>query len=160
MVEIIGFVISLLALLYLFMKQNPAPSRRTPAPRDQEEEAVEDEDDPFREFLKEKEATEREAKTEEPLPPPSPPKIAKKPKKPSPPSLEEYRLASQIEERRLKSALADRQLKSRFHHSEERNRNLRPSQAHLAVQHLTSRRDLIIYQEIMNKPKSLRSEIL
>lgn len=168
MVEVIGFIISLLALLYLFIKENiPAQRRAHPPSYPQEEELR---DDPFNEFLKniEKEAAAREAAKH--LPPP-PPKVAKQSKKPSKTPLEEHKLSNQMEQRRLKSSFEDRHVKSKFNHREElpgrslalshhreEERSERPSKAQLALRRLGKPRDMIIYQEILDKPKSLRQE--
>lgn len=171
MVEIIGFIISLLALLYLFVKQNFPTQRPAESPRYQNEEF--EEDDPFKDFMKavEKEAASREALQH--LPPP-PSKAIKKQKKAKPPSLAEYQLISQIETRQIKSSLEDRHLTSTFSHREnlpgrslalsvshrriEEEKENRSSRVRLAMSRLVNRRDMMIYQEIVGKPKSLRSE--
>lgn len=168
MVEIIGFIISLLALLYIFIRQTLPSQRPTPQPRAQHQELIED--DPFKDFMKavEKEVAKREVSQH--VPPP--PKIKKqKPKKPPDIPLEKYQLKSQLKERHLKSTLEERHIKSklghhdevlkpslpgRHHHAEEKE-NLKPSRAKLAIQRLNKRQDLIIYQEIISKPKALRS---
>jgi outer membrane biosynthesis protein TonB len=174
MVEFIGFIISLLALLYLFIKQNSRTERQAHPPGYPPEEEGKEED-PFKQYLRaiEKEAEAREATQHLPPPLPSlPPKVAKKPKKPPPHSLEERRLQSQIEQRHMKSSLEERHLKSRFNHHEElpgrtlalpanhlhaeEERMVGPSRVQLALRRLSSRRDLIIYQEIVAKPKSMR----
>jgi hypothetical protein len=171
MVEIIGFIISLLALLYILIKQTVPTQRPGQPPVYPEEEEIEE--DPFREFMKavEREAAARKVAQRVP-PPPPPPKITKRPKKaPLPPSLEEYRLASQLEDRRLRSSLEERHLKSRLNHREERpggppalpvsplaeeEKKRHPSRAQMAIQRLAHRQDMIIYQEVIGKPKSLR----
>ena len=169
MVEIIGFIISLLALLYLFIQQNAPSKQKRYSSVEQEEEEM---GDPLRELLRVMEK-EVEAKQVHHLPPPPPaPKKRDHPKK-SPSSLEKQRLASSIENRHLKSALEERQIQSRlsrhedypgrtlahsFSHMGERNEKLKVSRLEAAVRRLSHRRDLIIYQEIMEKPKSLRSE--
>jgi len=172
MVEFIGFIISLLALLYLFIMQNRSASRGVHSERRQNEELIED--DPFKEFLKvvEKETLVREVAQH--LPPPPPKIIKQQPKKKTPSALEDSRLAGQIEKRKLKSPLEDRQLRSRFNHHEELpGRNLPlsanihrvdednivgPSRVYVALQRLANRRDMIIFQEIIDKPKSIRIE--
>jgi hypothetical protein len=168
MVEVIGLVISFLALLYLFMMQNRPVQRKERPFSDQDERVAEE--DPFKEWMKaiEKKVTRREA------PPPS--KIKKQKKKPPPLPLEEDQIVSQIESRHLKSALEERHIQSRFndheklpkhasalsisHHLAEEESVIALSRGQQAIQRLAKRRDLIIYQEIVNKPKSLRLENL
>jgi hypothetical protein len=172
MVEIIGFIISLLALLYLFIKQN-VPSLQKghpPPPAYQDEEEM---SDPFKEFLRamEKESAAREAVQH--MPPPPPPKKKGRSKQTHTRPSENYRLTSPLEERHLKSALEDRHVKSRFNHHEdlpgrtlslslrhpdEREEKPRASRLQSIVNRLARRQDIIIYQEIIGKPKSLRSE--
>lgn len=169
MVEFIGFIISLLAFFYLVFKQNRPNHRQTPLPSRPNEEL--EEEDHFQEFLMsvEKKAEAREVIQH--LPPPRP-KLVEQPKKSPPLLLKDYHLKSQIEQRRLKSALEDRSIKSRFNHYEalpgrtpaltasphcvEEERTIGPSRVQLALRRLASRRDLIIYQEIIDKPKSMR----
>lgn len=177
MVEVIGFIISLLALLYLFIKHNhpSSRSRSTPVssnPVDSKEEG----DDFFQEFMKaiEKETASREAMQH--VPPPAPPKIKKEPyATPKSQSLQEYQLKSQIENRQLKSSLQERHIQSKISHREELPRrsttlniahaiseekeNLRPSRVQLAIQRLNKRQDILIYQEVMSRPKAFRTEI-
>lgn len=172
MVEIIGFIISLLALLYLFIKQNvPSQQKRYP-PGYQDEEEM---NDPFKEFLKtmEKEAEARETAQYMPPPPPPLPKKKELLKKAPSRSLEEYRPISSREERHLKSSLEGRHVKSKFNHYEdlpghtlslslshrdEREEKPRASRLQSAVRRLVHRKDMIIYQEVIGKPRSLRSE--
>jgi hypothetical protein len=173
MVEVIGFIISLLALLFLFMRQSvPPPHLPHPTIRSEEEELMEE--DPFKELMRavQKEAAAREAALHPPPVPPAPTKRAKPSPKGVKSSLEDYRLASQIEQRQLKSTLESRHLVSRFHHHEElparnlalstshlrmeEDKIMGPSRVQLAIQRLADRRDMIIYQEIIDKPKSMR----
>lgn len=181
-VEIIGFIISFLALIYLFFKQQSIARYRQEHPEAFKEEEIAEED-PLTELMKaiEKETKAREAARH--LPPP-PPKVIQKPKPLKPPplaaSLNDYHLESQIERRRvesqvekrkLKSSLENRTLKSTLsqkleekgvhtipssHHYGIEEGFTEPSRAEIALRRLTHRRDLIIYQEIIDKPKSLR----
>ena len=166
--EIIGFVISLLALLYLFFKQKSFEHHRQEHLKENEEFS---EDDPLKEFMKaiDKETAAREAAQH--LPPPLP-HIVKQPAKPPLSSFEDYHLTSQIEKRKLKSTLENRHLKPKIgQRLEERvlpqvtqplHYHVRdievagPSKARIALGRLSSRKDLIIYQEIIDKPKSMR----
>lgn len=169
MVETIGFIISLLALLYLFVQNKSSSQPRGRPASSQKEEA---EEDPFREFLKamENEAEAREAAQR--MPPPPPP-VRKKERHKKAPPLADRKLVSSIEERHLKSSLEERHIASRFNHREDvagrtlasslHHRNegegkLRASRAQSIIQRLSHRRDMIIYQEIIKKPKALRSE--
>lgn len=172
-VEIIGFIISFLALIYLFFKQQSIARYRQEHPDAfNNEELIEE--DPLEEFMStmEKKRAARKKAQHLPPPPPSSKKSVQQTKKNSSSSLEDYRLASQIEKRKIKSSLENRQLTSHLHrHLEERASHsivpslhhpitdhieTEPSRAQIAIQRLTSRRDLIIYQEIIDKPKSMR----
>jgi hypothetical protein len=149
MVEVIGFIISLLALIYIFVKQSMPPKRRAEPSIEQEEEEMED---PLKDFLR---SIERESAAREVVPqrkPPPPPKKKKEQKRTQHLSLEERRLASQLESRRLKSSLEERHL-----YKKEEEKPPESSRAQLAIQRLANRQDMLIYQEIMDKPKSLRS---
>lgn len=174
MVEMIGFIISLLALFYLFMKQNvpnkqKRHSRKHSHPVDQEEEPV---NDSFQEFLKtmQKEAVAREEFQQ--MPPPAS-KKKEHPKKNPPRLPENNRLVSSLEERSLKNPLENRHAKSRFSHHEdlpgrtlslslnhydEKDEKRKSSRLQSTLRHLVQRQDMIIYQEIIGKPKSLRLE--
>jgi hypothetical protein len=168
-VEFIGFIISLLALVYLFFKQQSYEHHRQAQSQDFKNEEV-DEDDDLKEFMK---AIDREtaARVATQHLPPRPPQIVKQIKKPSSTSFEEYRLASQIEKRQLKSSLENRHLKSKIAqkleertlpqiaqpHSHVRDwEETAPSKARIVLGRLSNRQDLIIYQEIIDKPKSMR----
>jgi hypothetical protein len=182
-VEIIGFIISFLALIYLFFKQQSIARYRQEHPEAFKEEEIVEED-PLTELMKaiEKETKAREAARH--LPPPLPKAVQKpKPLKAAPlaASLEDYHLESQIEKRRLESQVEKRKLKSSLenrvlksslsqrleekgvhaippsHHPGIEKGLVGPSRAEMALRRLAHRRDLIIYQEIIDKPKSLRS---
>lgn len=119
-VELIGFFISFLALIFLFFKNQTGVLQKNP---DDEIDLVED--DPLREFLKTLESKNQTS------PPPLPVKKTPKPivkEKPisiqtkrskghSLSQLEGRRLKSQIESRQLQSQIQERKLKS---HLEER----------------------------------------
>jgi len=167
MVEMIGFIISLLALFYIFIKQSLSPQQRGSATRYQESRKIED--DPFTEFLKgiEEKGEGRES-VEQRAPPPS--KKRGESKKKSFRSVDEHR--SRVSN--AKSSLEIQPMKSKFLPHEklpnrilvnpllnvgEKHEQLKPSRAKSVVRRLSHRRDLIIYREIMDKPKSLRSDI-
>lgn len=172
-VEIIGFIISLLALIYLFFKQQSIARYRQEHPDALREEET-TEEDPLTELMKaiEKETAARKAAQHLP---PSPPKVVRKATQPKlapiTSSLEDYHLASQIEKRKLKSSLENRSLKSPLgqrleekslhvipppHHPGIEEAFVGPSRGEKALRRLSTRRDLIIYQEIIDKPKSMR----
>jgi hypothetical protein len=169
-VEYIGFVISLLALIYLFFRQQfYVRDRQEQVDEFRNEELMED--DPLHEIMKAVEKEKAARKATQHLPP-SPPKVMKQSKKSGLSSLEDDRFASQIEKRQLKSSLENRHLKpvtvqrleemppalivKPLHHVISEWQEIEPSRAEVALKRLSSRRDLIIYQEIIDKPKSLR----
>lgn len=148
--EIIGFVISLLALFYLFFKQKSL---------EQQEYANDMQDE---EILKNKVVKKAG--------PPQPPRV-KKSKKHALPVFEDDRLIRQIEKRELKSAVDHDHLKPKisqrkevkhlmtpsFHpHLVGEREEAGPSKVKIALQRLSNKRDLIIFQEIIDKPKSMR----
>lgn len=167
--EYIGFLISLLALIYLFFKQHSLARHRQQRP-DGESHHVVLEDDTLAGLLKamEHEAEQKSAAKAEPPPPPPSPKQPRPHRKGAASPLEQYRLESAVETRRLKSALESRQLKptvrerieepklitEHLHHADAIP--VEPSRAEVAIRRLAHRRDLAIYQEIIDKPKSMR----
>ena len=167
--EYIGFFISLLAVIYLYFRQHSAASRpqEHPSRRMEQEDG---EEDPLAEFIH---TMKHEAK-KKPAAPPAPPAVPKQAKpvrKGAASPLEQYRLESAVEKRQLKSPLQNRQLKPtvREHIGDAPQRKppplypsdkteVRPSRAEVALKRLAHRRDLVIYQEIIDKPKSMRPE--
>lgn len=141
--DIIGFIISLFALVYLFFKQ------RSLEQQNQENEWEDKDERAIEKVMKAKER-ERVARERAQHVPPPLPKV-KKFKQPLASPLEEYRIKSQLETRHLKSAIAPS-----HHLGEKKKKGL--TQVELAVRRLSCRRDLIIYQEIIGKPKSLRPD--
>lgn len=157
--EFIGFIISFLALLYLYFKQQSfVQHQQEKAELNQENKA--EEEDPLKEFMKAMKT--RELQEVRHMPPPKPhPKQPKQHRKSVSSPLEEYRISSSLEKRQLKSALEERKLTpkvgGRFlphHEGEDQRRG--PSRGKLAINRLANRRDLLIYQEIIDKPKSMR----
>ena len=161
--EFIGFIISFLALLYLYFKQQSSVQHQQEQAGQMQEAEIEEED-PLKEFMKEMRKRDREQQeVRRPPPPPKPqlkqPKHQHRKNVASP--LEEYRISSSIEKRQLKSTLEERKLipkvGGRFlphHEGEDEKRG--PSKGKLDINRLANRRDLLIYQEIMDKPKSMR----
>lgn len=166
MVETIGFIISLIALFFLFIKQKAATmQKRNSSDYLDEEEAY----DPFKEFFKSIE-NEEESRTKIQQKPPHPPKKKASPKKALSHPKEEYRVAKSLDKRQLKGdnhpikprvlyeEIPGRIQVHSMHHLDEENVEPKISRLQSAVERLHHRRDLLIYQEIMKKPKSLRSE--
>lgn len=192
MVEFIGFIISLLALLFIFIKQNSQNMKRErhggPVLINAEEKE-EDENDPYRDFmrtLKKESAMEEKLKQARKIEPPRAPIQAKKDERRFPlksplqdnrleSKLEDYRIESKIEDRRLKSTLEERKLKSKFRTHEELPKHVhgtvgyhihpidepgakKPSRVKLIVKNLHRPINMIVYHEIIGKPKALRRE--
>ena len=164
-VEFIGFIISLISLIFLYFKNR----------KDNQEEHLNElkneeleGDHPFKEFVKTRkrdlEARDRRQVHEEPPPPP----LSKKFKQPKHPtnfsSTENYRIKNSVENRQMTRPLEGQQLKTAFpkrtlsaiQHPEEIKEIKKPSKAQAAIHKLPHLRNLVIYQEIMDKPKSLR----
>ncbi len=176
-IEFIGFLISLIALLFLFYKKKQDEAYQKAHPEEFEDTEL-NEEDPMQAFLK---SLEREAKQQQtpqkkpeaqppavpnrqpvlhPLIPKSTPLLVK-PKKTTPVSLESYQLRSEIETRRMKSQIENRRLKSRLiekeqEEQEEKERRIEISRAAQFVRRLPRLREMIIYQEIIDKPKGLK----
>jgi len=163
--EYIGFFISFLALVYLYYQQHKLAQRRLQQRRaaglpEQEPQ------DPLKSLI---EAMAREAEKEsasKELPPP-PPKKKKRVRTEVKSNLATYHLESSVEHRQLKSKLANRHLKPTVGHHLEAGKSTassllvenivsKPSRALKALERLSHPRDMLIYQEIIDKPKSLR----
>ncbi len=193
MVELIGFGISLLALVFLYFKNRQALSQRQRHIETIEEDEEAIEEDPLQALMlamqKEKEKRERKHQVKprplstRPKQPPPPPRqtlvqtpktvrAAPEPKELRSP-LEDYRLQSTLEKRKVKSALEERRLKSTLTHRsqevskmglihshlhEEEDVSPQPSRIELAMRRLAHLPDLIIYQEVLSRPKGLRSD--
>lgn len=156
--EYLGIIISFLALLYLYFKQQSFARHQQEHVRPISEEELK-EDDALQEFMNAMKKREQQEQAVRHAPPP--PKPAKNKWKHAKSPLEEYRLTSSIETRKVKSSLEDRKLKPSVGervvpHYEVEKEEEQPSRAELAVRRLDRRRDLLIYQEIMDKPKSMR----
>lgn len=161
-VEFIGFAISLLSLVFLFFR-----NRRQLLNQDEQRERSQEEfleDDPIQAFLKamEKERLMREA-------PPSPPPVVyrpahaevKKSKKSSPKGeemakshLEKRKLSSPLENQQVTSPLAKRHDAHYDAHGVEILQ--KPARVRLMVDRLADLKDLVVFREVLDKPKSLR----
>jgi hypothetical protein len=145
-VEFIGFLISFIAVIFLFFKNR------------YEQKAVE-----YTESEEEKEENlslqriltslqeERETLEIKPQKPPSaPPKVEKKPAR-----LKNYQMTSQIEQRKIKSRLENRQLKPTVKKPEEAELVVirPPSRGRLLVNQLPRLANLVVYEAILGKPK-------
>lgn len=161
-VEFIGFAISLLSLVFLFFR-----NRRQPLTQGEQEERSQEEfldDDPIQAFLKamEEERLKREA-------PPSPPPVVyrpahtevKKNRKSSPKG--EETMKSNPEKRKLSSSLENQQVISPLAKRHEAHYDAhgveilqKPARVRLMVDRLADLKDLVVFREILDKPKSLR----
>jgi hypothetical protein len=181
MVEFIGLIISIFALFYLFIKQKAPPYQKEGPPKYRSEREIRNEkemrdqrdmDDPFKEFLK---SIGSETLEEEQLRSAPPPKKKSHPKKVHSHTSQEPQFNPAIKEKQSKSpwdTFDNVQIKSKsihqsrpvraialpISHPEDKKKEALPSRLQSAVGRLSHRRDMIIYQEIMDKPKSLRSE--
>lgn len=145
--EYIGFLISLLALIYLFFKQTRKESGEEENLNDESEETL------F-EYIPEKPPYIKKV-----LPPPPSPK-KRKIVQHEPIPLENYKIESSIEKRRLKSNLESRQLQSKLRPEEflafHEERHSAPSKLSRLLDQLPDKKNLIVYQEMMGKPRALR----
>lgn len=163
--EFIGFFISLLALVYLYYQQYSAATRRRQQRREAGVLDEEAEDDPLRSLMEEMRRREEPRDQRRVLPPP-PPRKVKHGRKQAKPSLAAYHLESDLETRKIKSRLQNRHLQPSVAKrpegsvidaiSLEGKLASSPSKAMDAVERLAHRRDLLIYQEIIGPPRSLR----
>lgn len=193
MVELIGFGISLLALVFLYFKNRQALSQRQRHIETVEEDEEVIEEDPLQALMfamqKEKEKRERKhevkprhASTRPKQPPPPPRQALVQASKPEQAAsqykelrspLEDYRLQSTLEKRKVKSALEERRLKSALTHRPQEMSKMgsvhshlheedyvppQPSRVELAMRRLAHLPDLIIYQEVLSRPKGLRKD--
>jgi hypothetical protein len=190
-VEFIGFVVSVVSLIFIYYKNQREMREREAHPEKFQDEPLEE--DPLKALMsamqkeqlkREKEQRERMQGVERALPKPKPKPKAQPLPPPAPQTmrqsqrrspLEEYRLASEVETRRLKSALEERQLKSKLSYRHEHlpahvpaqalhlhmgdpQVDVQPSRAQQAIRRLAHLPDLVIYQEILSPPKSLRPD--
>jgi hypothetical protein len=144
--EYIGFIISLLALIYLFFKQTQTVSR---------EEVDEEGEEDLLSYFQERPMKAKKT----PLPPP-PSRKKYKPVRNETITLEKYHIESPIEKRRLKSELQTRQLQSKLRPEEflafHEEHSTAPSKLSRLLEQLPDKKNLIIYQEIVGKPRALR----
>lgn len=171
MVEFIGFLISLVAILFLFFKGSyDARQRRKNPPYnfvDEDEEEEFDEDDPIREMIKIMQGEKEQLIA----PPPSkaqPPKEVRPAAKPQKyTSLAEHQLRSKLEDHKLKSTLENRRLSSKLE-----QRKVQPSmgtydtlqrveqpppRVATLLQEFGSLRKLVLAHEILSPPVALRN---
>lgn len=173
MTEYIGFFISILALVYLYIKQSSPPREGEGTASFNGSEEGEEADDPFSAIMKEMERRAAVGKVVEKRPkeevvllplPPAKSKVVKK--RSSSRSLEERPLTSSLKERELRNSLEKRRGKPKGASSSKNEKIVllpppnhgKKSRAADVVSRLAKRSDMIIYQEIIGKPKSLRSE--
>lgn len=176
-VEFIGFAISVLALLFLYFK-NRADTIASQEHRGRAKEEDFLEGTHLKDFLKsiEKDIAEKEKPKPLPSSPPLPalPQIERKHKKASLSALEGRQLTSQLERRKIKSPIENRTIAASIsrryeeaspsgvvpllHHAYAEEIHHAPARGKAAIQRLAHLQDLVIYQEIINKPKSLRQD--
>lgn len=158
-VELIGFVISLIALIFLFFKNKPASDRNQIHPGGIEEEN--EENDPLREFLK---SLEEEMGNEDQhrQPPPAPPKIKQvqiqnmpKPKPTNYKREDPSRKKPMDVRRKEKDLILFNEKMNDIDHLQPKAKQ--PSRLNQLVHHLPNKRQMIIYQQLLNKPKGLSS---
>jgi len=170
-VEFIGFLISFLALIFLFFKNK----REMKANAERHEEM--EEDDPLKEFLKTLDHQEEVHAPPPPekryIPPPAEPR-RRPPSNGSFSSLDTHRLETNVEKRKLATNIEARKLKTSIENRSIglgiRNRSILldkslraeearaiPKESRSAGQlgHLASLRQMVIYHEIWDKPKGL-----
>lgn len=179
-IEIIGFLISLVALMILSFKKRLDNRHQTDylSSSDQEEEEW-DRDDPIQAFLK---IIEERAKKQGPTPqtigrgPPLAPNSQAK--MVNRPTVKPKTSAIRLEDQRLKSRLEDKQLHSQLKEgtvtphnqpkeaetsfkimddmAEAAERRSKPSAASQLLKSLPNRKEFILYYEILGKPKRLQ----
>lgn len=166
-IEFIGFIITMVAMVMLFFKRTREERYRRENPDEMEEEGLPPHD-PLKQFLKALEGTYEEEEKEQNVRPPSPPPMqvqqtsAKKrplsnefqfqPKMDKhhlDPKLAGFHQKREIDSRKLGSSLDDRYGDSTY----EVHRRESESYARKVVDRLHSRRDMMICHEIFSRPK-------
>lgn len=154
-VQIIGYIISFLAFLYLFRKRE-APQEPPESEEESRQTGKVRHSQNFQRHL-EREAEMKKKRLKKMPPPPKNSQYS------SEHPLKDHHLSSELEKRKIKGDVEKRQLRSSlemrsiapsYHNEHEENRA--PSRAYQMMQRLAHRRDLIVYQEVIGKPKSLR----
>lgn len=174
-VELIGFVISIIALIFLFFRGRAIERYRQEHPEAFGNDSLSDED-PLKELLKS--IDEDEDEDEESEVPIVVPKITKpkpiaakiNPYRNEPLSsiegrhlitnIEKRKLKSEVEMRHLKSDLDDRRLATRLSNEnlfrmEMADRKVGEPRISKTIERLPHLRDMVIYQAILGKPKGL-----
>jgi hypothetical protein len=171
--DLIGWLVSffgVLAFMFLYLKQ-VAEERSSKKHEEEFEERSDEEDEWLKHLAKPQEPIKKGMDRLKP-PPLNPLSLAASSQKIS--SLREYHLISDIETRSLRSGLADRQLETALTERVEKRSESdlsqpyptkRQRQDHLhsriqkKKQSLSDNQDLIIYHEIIARPKSLRGPL-
>lgn len=165
-VELIGFVISLISILFLFLMKKQRVDDSANQPEEFRGEKLEEED-PLKELLRQVN-TPKQKVTPKPSVQRHPPSKPNASWKASPhlsqqvPSFKDDRFKSAAQERKIKSELEQHSIKSKLAekkegnaYSQEPNHFAQPRIVHF-VERLSKKSDMIVYQEILDKPKSLR----
>lgn len=158
-VELIGFAVSLLSLLFLFFRNRRQLSGQGEVEEDSQEGFLSR--DPVQAFLKamEEEHLKREIP---PLPPPTPRIEEKKLKKRSKDEAltknqrDKHPLPSSLDKRQLISPLAKPHEVHDVHDVHGVEILSRPPRVGLLIERLSDLKDLVVFKEIVDKPKSLR----
>jgi hypothetical protein len=180
-IEIIGFVISLISILFLFFKKRIDDTYRQNHPEQIEEEDELAEGDPVRDLLRslERETEKRTSLLKKPPAPPAPnsrtmqsiatssskvKKIGSTGLQSSKSSLEKRQIKSQLEDRRLTPSLREKEEERSRHaltnslpstdHSDRQSG--KASRAALFIKQLPSLKSIVVYKEIFGKPKGLQ----
>lgn len=173
-IEIIGFIVSILSLLFLFFKNRYDTRYREEHPEQfNNKELIEEnheEEEHIRELMQNLTGQRKERRQPASLPPPQAPRKTERPKIATFSEFDDYHLVSPIEKRQLHSAIEGRKLKSKLanreitsklasltHHHDEKE-IVAPSRARKAISRLSHLPDIVIYTEILSPPKSLRPD--
>lgn len=183
--DFIGFIISLLALAYLFFRRRGEARRRREHPELYKED--EQQEDALKEFLRSMDMPVEDHPKPVRHPEPVQPKIKKAKVQTQQQhwrtNIEDRKMQTQIEQRRLQSAIDDRRLKTTI---EERNlqstlenryadpygqremvmgkeapayetiQSSRKTRVQYLLERLPSKKEMVILQEIINPPKAMR----
>lgn len=174
-IEIIGFIISILSLLFLFFKNRHDTRYREEHPQEfQKRELMEENDEEeehVRELMQHLTGQRKERRKPASLPPPPAPRKTERPKIATFSEFDDYHLVSPIETRKIHSPIENRKLKSKLatreitskltpltHHHHDEKELVGPSKARKAISRLSRLPDIVIYTEILSPPKSLRPD--
>jgi hypothetical protein len=142
MTEFIGFIISVLSLIYFSTRQNSSPS--IPKKKEEDLEEEQEEDEPFLEWI------EGVNKKSHPLK--RPPPLPKKEIQSSVP------IFKQVNHPKLNKHVIKKEVAQPLLYRELEQPKAKVSRAQQAVKQLPHLNHLVIYQEIIGPPKSMRPD--